>query len=146
MFRGQFVRPLEITPRNEPAGALSEHGVTPMPREQADRLHNPIAPNPQILEKGGRLFRTDCAPCHGNDGKGDGSVLPVLAVKPADLTNGKPAKVSDGYIFWTIRNGDITMPPYGDTLSARETWEVVLYVRYLQQQTTETAYKHESDH
>ncbi|HJU12774.1 MAG TPA: c-type cytochrome [Candidatus Binataceae bacterium] len=145
MFRGQFVRPMEITPRNQPAGTLTENGSRSLPRDQAAvELHNPLTANPRILTKGKQLFMTDCSPCHGRDGKGDGSVLPVLALLPANLTAGMPTKVSDGYIFSTIRNGGMAMPPYGDTLSAHETWELVLYVRHLQ--NPEFSRDHETHH
>jgi mono/diheme cytochrome c family protein len=36
--------------------------------------------------KGADLFRAYCAPCHGDDGKGNGPVAPALNTKPADLT------------------------------------------------------------
>lgn len=37
--------------------------------------------------KGTDLFRAYCAPCHGEDGKGNGPVAPALNAKPADLTS-----------------------------------------------------------
>jgi mono/diheme cytochrome c family protein len=36
--------------------------------------------------KGSDLFRAYCAPCHGDDGKGNGPVAPALSAKPTDLT------------------------------------------------------------
>ncbi|KAA0213276.1 MAG: cytochrome c [Leptolyngbya sp. PLA3] len=39
------------------------------------------------LVKGAALFRANCAICHGNGGKGDGSGAAGLAVKPRDLTS-----------------------------------------------------------
>ena len=33
------------------------------------------------------LFEFYCAPCHGQNGKGDGPVAPALKTKPADLTS-----------------------------------------------------------
>lgn len=133
MFRGQFVRPLERTPRNQPEGTLSENESEPMSIEEAaTRLHNPLPANPQTNGKGHLLFLTYCAPCHGSDARGDGSVLQVLMVPPADLISAPQIALSDGYIYSVIRNGFKAMPPYGDTLAIEETWEVVTYVRYLQ--------------
>ncbi|MBV8774750.1 MAG: c-type cytochrome [Deltaproteobacteria bacterium] len=133
MFRGQFVRPLERTPRNQPVGTLSENELEPMSREQAaSTLHNPLTRNQTTIAHGRALFSIDCVPCHGTNGAGIGPARPVLMVRPADLRAGRPAEVSDGYIFSTIRDGGIAMPSYGDTLSVNDTWEVVLYVRYLQ--------------
>jgi mono/diheme cytochrome c family protein len=145
MYRGQFVRPLERAPRNQPDGTLSEDEgpnyqasearveMEPMSREQAAAtLHNPLTPNQTTIADGRALFSIDCVPCHGANGAGVGPVRPVLMVRPADLRAGRPTQVTDGYIFSTIRDGGIAMPPYGDTLSVKETWEVVLYVRHLQ--------------
>jgi mono/diheme cytochrome c family protein len=36
--------------------------------------------------QGPALFKAYCAVCHGESGKGDGSMAPALKVKPADLT------------------------------------------------------------
>jgi mono/diheme cytochrome c family protein len=36
--------------------------------------------------KGSDLFRAYCAPCHGDDAKGNGPVAPALNAKPTDLT------------------------------------------------------------
>jgi mono/diheme cytochrome c family protein len=36
--------------------------------------------------KGVDLFRAYCAPCHGDDGKGNGPVAAALNAKPTDLT------------------------------------------------------------
>jgi mono/diheme cytochrome c family protein len=35
---------------------------------------------------GSAVFKTYCAVCHGNGGKGDGQLADALRVKPADLT------------------------------------------------------------
>jgi mono/diheme cytochrome c family protein len=40
----------------------------------------------QGLEWGKKEFLTACQPCHGKDGKGDGSAASHLARRPADLT------------------------------------------------------------
>jgi cytochrome c553 len=134
MFRGQFVRPLELTPRNQPAGTLAENASEPISTDEATaQLHGLlIRSNPHIISKERLLFLTYCAPCHGRDGRGDGSVREVLMVPPTDLINGQSSALSDGNIFSVIRDGVKAMPPYGDTLAIEETWEVVAYVRYLQ--------------
>ncbi len=135
MFRGEAVQPLSEAPRNMPAGTLAINGVPPMSREVAAvTLHNPLKPTPAVLAAGKDLFDTNCAVCHNNDGRGGGPVGFLLRLPPADLTSGVAAQRSDGYIYATIRNGSIVMPGYGDAMSSHERWEVVLYVRSLQQQ------------
>jgi mono/diheme cytochrome c family protein len=135
MFRGQAVQPLSQAPRNMPSGTLSINGVPPMTREVASAtLHNPLKPDADVLAAGKDLFETDCAVCHNTDGRGDGPVGFLLRVPPADLTRGVALQRTDGYIYATIRNGSYVMPGYGDAMSSHERWEVVLYVRSLQQQ------------
>jgi mono/diheme cytochrome c family protein len=38
------------------------------------------------LTSGGMLFMLHCAACHGEDGRGNGSVAPALKTAPSDLT------------------------------------------------------------
>lgn len=136
MFRGQAVRPLSVTPRNQPAGTLSENALRPMSREEAGRsLHNPLRSSRADVTKGRVLFLTDCSPCHDANGTGRGPVRDVLRKAPVDLTSHAVSQLSDGEIFWTILNGYKEMPPYGDTVSEQEAWEVVIYVRHLQRRS-----------
>jgi mono/diheme cytochrome c family protein len=44
------------------------------------------APPPVAPPNGEALFKTYCASCHGQGGKGDGVMAPHLRVRPADLT------------------------------------------------------------
>jgi mono/diheme cytochrome c family protein len=133
MFRGESVQPLAQSPRVMPAGTLPIHGEAPMSREEASAaLHNPLKPTPASLAAGKSLFETNCAVCHGNNARGNGTVSFLLRVPPADLTAGVAAQRSNGYIYATIRNGSIVMPSYADAMSSHERWEVVLYLRSLQ--------------
>jgi mono/diheme cytochrome c family protein len=135
MFRGEAIQPLSRAPRNMPSGTLAIDGVPPMTREVAAvTLRNPLKPTPEVLAAGKDLFETDCAVCHNSDGRGGGPVGFLLRLPPADLTRGVAAQRTDGYIYATIRNGSFVMPGYGDAMSSHERWEVVLYVRSLQQQ------------
>ena len=134
MYRGDAVQPLAVPPRVMPAGTLPvQSGEPPMSREEAARVRrNPLPPNPEHLQNGQRLFQNICATCHGSGGRGDGPVRQQTILPPADLTGGMPTQRTDGYIYATIRNGSTVMPGYGDTTSAQERWELVLYVRALQ--------------
>jgi mono/diheme cytochrome c family protein len=139
MFRGDSIQPLEVAPRVMPPGTLpTTGGEVPMSREDAAvALHNPFKPTPDRLAHGRRLFETSCSPCHGADGKGDGTVKFLLMIPPANLTRAEPTERSDGYLYSTIRDGSITMPSYGDALTREERWDVVLYVRWLQGKVAE---------
>lgn len=133
MFRSPAVGPMSRTPRNQPDGTLAENALPELKMEQASaKRQNPLPVSRETVSAGRPLFLTDCMPCHGSNGKGDGPVVVVLETKPYDLKSSTVIKLSDGDIYSTIRDGNKAMPPYGDTLTVEETWQVVSYVRYLQ--------------
>jgi mono/diheme cytochrome c family protein len=158
MYQGAAVQPLEIAPRVMPNGTLPVPGIhynihygqpqgmpttaaiLPMKLElMTVRERNPLQPTSENLAHGRVLFETVCAPCHGIIGKGDGSVVHLLAHKPANLLTGVSTNLPDGYVFGYIRNGGIWMPSYDDAMSATERWQIVLYVRDLEKKYGETA-------
>jgi len=157
MFQGPEAQPLEIAPRVMPDGTLPVDGIhynihygqpQGMPDAQAIppmklelmtvKMHNPLQPTSENLAHGRALFETTCAPCHGEFGRGDGTVVHLLQHKPANLMTGVSKNLPDGYIFGYIRNGGIWMPSYDDAMSANERWQVVLYVREMQKKYGET--------
>jgi len=158
MFQGAAVQPFEIAPRVMPSGTLPvagihynvHHGqpagmpttaaILPMKLElMTVREQNPLQPTSENLAHGRALFETVCAPCHGQFGKGDGSVVHLLEHKPANLLTGVSTNLPDGYVFGYIRNGGIWMPSYDDAMSANERWQIVLYMRDLEKKYGETA-------
>jgi mono/diheme cytochrome c family protein len=160
MFEGPAVQPLAMAPRMMPDGTLPVDGlhynvhygqpqgmpntkaIPPMKLElMTVRLHNPLGPTRENLAHGKVLFETECAPCHGMTGKGDGSVVHLLQHKPANLLTGVSKNLPDGYVYGYIRNGGIWMPSYDDAMSSAERWQIVLYMRDLERQFGETEAK-----
>src|SRR5512145_3494511 len=77
-------------------------------------------------------IETNCVPCHGASGKGDGPAAAALPPpKPADWTSSKVAAESDGELFWKISNGRGAMPPWKH-LPDNDRWDIVNYIRTLQ--------------
>jgi mono/diheme cytochrome c family protein len=79
-----------------------------------------------------KVAETNCASCHGPEGKGNGPAAAALPPpKPADWTSAKVASETDGEIFWKISNGRGAMPPWKH-LPEKDRWDLVNYIRTLQ--------------
>lgn len=118
-------------PRALPPGAVARDWDAPLSPEAAAKLKNPEPAGEAAVAQGKTLFRVYCTPCHGASGKGDGTVASKIT-RPADLTSAKYAASSDGFLYQAIRAGSGLMPPQAESLSNRERWQVVHYLRSLQ--------------
>lgn len=93
---------------------------------EAKATKNPV----KGIGNGKKTVETNCVPCHGPGGKGDGPAAAALPTKPADWTSDKVQKETDGEIFWKISNGRGPMPPWKH-LPDKDRWEVVNHIRSL---------------
>lgn len=106
--------------------------------KEADNLVSPIAglqPNAEAKQ----LFIANCSPCHGDKGRGDGPVGASLDPRPCDLTKKRVDNETDGALFWRITNGHQSMPTFKTALSPMQRWQVVSYIRSLEQEAVEQA-------
>jgi mono/diheme cytochrome c family protein len=97
---------------------------------------NPVAAETASLEKGKTVYMKECASCHGDAGKGDGSAVKDLEKKPNDLTLAKTLDQSDGALFWKLTEGKKPMASYEKTLSEEDRWNVINYTRTLASKST----------
>jgi mono/diheme cytochrome c family protein len=151
MYRGPQVSTFTEPPREMPDGVLPIDGthynvhygqpdgmpdqpaLPPMKLEvMTVRMRNPLSATPDNLAKGKERFETNCSPCHGMTGEGNGTVVHLLQHKPANLLTGVSKNLPDGYIYGYIRNGGVWMPSYDEAMSSTERWQTVLYVRDLE--------------
>ena len=103
-----------------------------------DQTPNPIQPDSASVAAGHTLFTTNCVPCHGTSGKGDGPVGLTLNPRPADLTiHTIPGVHTDGQLFKWITEGypGSVMPAFGKFLSDTDRWNLVNYIRTLAKPT-----------
>ncbi len=86
--------------------------------------------SPNDIEAGARLFRANCAVCHGLDG----SALPAADLRRGQLRRGS----TTGDLFRTISNGipGTAMPPVSFTGS--QLWQVVAFLHSLRNPDTGT--------
>lgn len=100
---------------------------------EAKGIKNPVAKIDRMssANKGKRIFKTRCMICHGPEGLGNGAGGKALNPKPQNLTSGMVQSQTDGEIFWKVTNGRNAMIKWGPILSEKERWDVVNYVRTL---------------
>jgi mono/diheme cytochrome c family protein len=106
--------------------------------EAARQVKNPVPVNPESLAAGSQLFHENCAPCHGETGKGDGDTGKIIKKKPANFTDAKlMSEETDGSLFWKMSEGRGPMPSWKDELSDKERWQLVNYIRKLTKDAAE---------
>lgn len=148
-------------PRARAAGYYQNGEVAAVIRTDAatDTITNPYAGDPNLLATGARLFRVNCAPCHGLEGAGSGPVTHndqgagikrfLMAAPTLSGALTRVDTLSDGFLYATIRNGGAGsagatadrpaylasigagMPAYGPLLTDYERWSIVDYMRTL---------------
>jgi mono/diheme cytochrome c family protein len=107
----------------------------PVPAE-ANKLENPLG-TLQPNEASKKIYQSYCMPCHGDKGVGDGACGISLDPRPYNLTIKKVENETDGSLFWRISNGHLSMPTFSGSLTEMQRWQMVIYIRYLQQQADE---------
>lgn len=104
-----------------------------------------VAASPEVLALGGKVYRRQCAACHGDQGRGDGEAAYLLYPKPRDFVTGRYRLVSswegvptDRDLYRTISRGmpGSAMPSWGH-LPERERWALVHYVKSLAERPIE---------
>jgi len=85
------------------------------------------------LDNAQNVFGSECATCHGNDGRTPTDIGRGLYPRAPDLGSDQVQHWSDPEMFWIIRDGiRLTgMPAFGRQLTDQETWSLVRYLRTL---------------
>ncbi len=85
------------------------------------------------LTEGDKLYGTECAMCHGMDGRRPSETGRWMYPRAADLTSPGAQGYSDRELFWIVKNGIrfSGMPAFGKVESDEHIWSLVLYVRSL---------------
>ena len=96
----------------------------------------PVEPDPPSLDNGRLAFNTFCVVCHGDtrkvneQGFADTKINKLGMIAPS-IVNLSP-RFTNGYIYEKAKYGGATMPALGCTLTDRERWNIILYIRELE--------------
>ncbi len=126
VLTGAFAPPLpaqEAAPSPAPAPAFK------IPAEAASQA-NPVRPSAESLARSKKVYGYECAVCHGDGGGGDGDMAKNMKAKMPDFRDPTALKgLTDGEIFYIIKNGKGEMDGEGQRLKPEDTWNMVNYVR-----------------
>ena len=96
----------------------------------------PTASASRDVEAGKALYARQCAVCHGESGRGDGSSAAGFGTKPANLVDGRLMNsLPDEFLVNIILHGGPAeglspgMPPFVGHLSEAQTHQVIAYLR-----------------
>jgi mono/diheme cytochrome c family protein len=92
-----------------------------------------IAAGPDTLGAAGMTFNGDCSFCHGQDGRTPTDVGQGMYPRVPSLASPEVQRWSDPELFWIVRNGIrfTGMGAFGKSLSDPQIWELVHYIRSL---------------
>ena len=135
MYDNPAFRPQEEPVRLPPVASVPTKGLehTPKPgTPEAAALKNPEKTTDFSLLAGKEMYGIYCTPCHGDTGKGDGTIAKKFVPTPTDISaTGHGSHHPEGDLFAIVAHGKNGMPPFRSDLTPKERWLVVAYLRTL---------------
>ena len=92
-------------------------------------LKNPLEASEVTMENGKKMYDIYCISCHGKTGTGDGVL--VQREKILGVPNYKDRDINEGSIYHVIMYGRNMMGSHASQLTAKERWQVTMYVQQL---------------
>jgi mono/diheme cytochrome c family protein len=98
--------------------------LTRVPDKQRTR-ENPFAGRPEAVAAGAKLFRQNCANCHGSEAIG--------TKKYPNLHSEQVRAATPGELEWLLKNGSMKngMPSWS-RLPEQQRWQIVAFLKSLQ--------------
>ena len=123
-------KPASETTAAAPATPPGPHVFTLTPEDAARK--NPIKFSEVSVERGKKIYVTQCAMCHGTAGDGKGEMVEVMNIKPPDFTVPEGQKKrTDGELYAIIGMGSPVMPAQGTRMTDNHKWNIVNFIRSL---------------
>ena len=113
--------------------SMQQPAVPPAPSTipaEAAHLVNPVKATAESQTRAKKMYGYDCAMCHGPNGNGKGDLAAEMKPPLKDYTDPAALKdMSDGELFYVIKNGKGQMPSEGDRAKTDDLWNMVVLVR-----------------
>lgn len=94
---------------------------------------SPVPSDEKTLAEGQKIYVTNCAPCHGEKGIGDGPAGVAFDPKPRNLTVGQYKFGGEEWqLFRTVWEGvpaPSGMAKWDGRMSEKDAWTVVMYIK-----------------
>ena len=128
----------DATVSSEPVADQSTEPAKAEGAPAGDQKPEPSQPDPMAelnasIQRGVEVYGVFCVSCHGATGAGDGPVAKRGFPPPPPLPTGKSATMKDGQLFHILTYGQGSMAPMAAQLTRDRRWDVINYVRSLQQ-------------
>ena len=100
-----------------------------IPRESRALISREALANDSMSARAKELYRINCLPCHGENGKGTGPVAPFLKELPTNLLAPQVQALSRDQLYDVITNGKDMMPSFNGELSATERMTIASFIQ-----------------
>jgi mono/diheme cytochrome c family protein len=136
MRRGLLVALALTVLRVTTACSSAEDASAPADKRDIPGYSSAREATPGMMERGREIYRTNCAACHGQEGKGDGPGAAVLTPPPGDHTDSAyMATLSDREIADVIKMGGAIkgrpLMPSHPHISGTDMDSLIAYIRSL---------------
>jgi mono/diheme cytochrome c family protein len=116
-----------------PAGAAAPAAQHPTTISAEDKARkNPIKFAQVSVDRGKKIYVTQCSLCHGEKGDGKSELAADMKLQMPDFTKPDTLKNrTDGELFTIISSGQDPMPSQSGRLTEAHRWNLVNYLRAL---------------
>lgn len=120
----------ETPPPATAAPTAATHPATISAEDKARK--NPIKFTEVSVDRGKKIYATQCALCHGDKGDGKTELATDMKLQMPDFTKPDALKNrTDGELFTIISSGQDPMPSQSGRLTETHRWNLVNYLRAL---------------
>jgi mono/diheme cytochrome c family protein len=127
-----FLRSEGLSARRKPTRveyALASYALALSIPTASKRAKNPIGVTSEVLVEAKKYYSDNCALCHANNGTGTTNTAKGLSPEVPDLHAAHVQRLTDGEMFYIIKNGVRLTGMPGWDLPDEQVWKLVLIIR-----------------